>query len=223
MSRPGRLTTTSYAILGLLSVRSWTTYELARQMSRSLGRVWPRAQSKIYEEPKKLVAQGLARASDERVGERRRTRYTITPKGRRALAGWLAEPGAGPVLESEQLVKVLFAHQGTRADTLATLAAARAWAAEQNADNLSAGRAYAAGEGEFQPHAAQNMLAGAFLTELYRMVAEWSDWATGLVETWPDDPSEAVADLDALAAVVRRAAWSEELADGPPPGHPPTS
>ena len=30
------LTTTSYAILGLLALRSWTTYELAKQMQRTL-------------------------------------------------------------------------------------------------------------------------------------------------------------------------------------------
>ncbi len=120
MSRLSRLSTTSYAVLGLLSLRSWTTYELAQQMGRSLDRIWPRAESKVYEEPKKLVEHGLARAKVEQVGQRPRTRYTITAKGRRALAAWLAEPGAGPVLESEQLVKVLFAHQGTRSDTLAT-------------------------------------------------------------------------------------------------------
>jgi DNA-binding PadR family transcriptional regulator len=99
------LTTTSYAILGLLAIQPWSTYELAQQMERSLGRVWPRAQSKLYEEPKKLVAHGLAKASVEQVGQRPRTRYAITPKGRRALATWLREPGAGPVLEFEQLLK----------------------------------------------------------------------------------------------------------------------
>ena len=80
------LTPTSYAILGLLAVKPWTTYELAQQMDRALGRFWPRAESKLYEEPKKLVAHGLARASSETVGKRRRTVYTITAKGRRALA-----------------------------------------------------------------------------------------------------------------------------------------
>jgi hypothetical protein len=33
-----RLTTTSYALLGLLAVQPWSTYELTRQMDRSLGR-----------------------------------------------------------------------------------------------------------------------------------------------------------------------------------------
>jgi PadR family transcriptional regulator, regulatory protein AphA len=209
VSRAGRLTTTSYALLGLLSLRSWTTYELAQQMGRSLNRIWPRAESKLYEEPKKLVEHGLARARSEQVGQRPRTRYAITPKGRRALRRWLAQPGEGPVLEAEQLLQLLFAHQGTRVDALATLAAARAWAEKQNEDNLVAGRAYLAGEGEFQRHAAQNMLVGAFLTELYRMVAQWSDWATALVEQWPDDPGAAVPDREAVARVVRRAEWSE--------------
>src|SRR5262245_24409070 len=93
------LTSTSYAILGLLAIKPWTTYELAQQMERALGQFWPRAESRLYEEPKKLVAHGLARASAEMVGQRRRTIYTITPKGRRALAKWVPTPGEGPVIE----------------------------------------------------------------------------------------------------------------------------
>jgi PadR family transcriptional regulator, regulatory protein AphA len=207
MSRAGRLTTTSYAILGLLSLRSWTTYELTRQMSRSLNRVWPRAESKVYEEPKKLAVLGLARARPETVGDRPRTRYSITAKGRRELAGWLREPGRGPVLESEQLLKVLFAHAGTREDTLATLAAARGWAVEQNEGNVAAAQAYVAGEGPFQEYVAQNMLVGRFLTDYYRLVAEWADWATEQVERWPDDPAEAAPDEAALAEALRAATW----------------
>src|SRR6187397_3073393 len=102
------LTTTSYAILGLLAIKPWTTHELVQQVDRSLRRLWPRAQSKLYEEPKKLVAHGYARAEDDSIGRRRRTRYTITPTGRRALAAWVAEPGGGPVLEFEQLLKISF-------------------------------------------------------------------------------------------------------------------
>jgi PadR family transcriptional regulator, regulatory protein AphA len=207
MSSAGRLTTTSYAVLGLLAIQRWSTYELTRQMDRSLGRVWPRAASKLYEEPKKLVAHGLATSRQERVGKRPRTVYAITDAGRDALAEWLSKPSAGPVLESEQLLKVFFADQGTRDDALATVADARAWAEERNADNLDVGRAYLAGEGTFQERLATNMIAGRFLTDFYRMVAEWADWATEQIQQWPDDPRRAAPDMEAVRETVRRAAW----------------
>ena len=209
MSSSPRLTTTSYAVLSLLAVRPMSTYELAQQMRHSFGRFWPRAQSKLYEEPKKLVDHGLATARKERVGDRPRTVYRITAEGRRALADWMAEPAAGPSLEFEGLLKVSFAEHGTRDDALAHLAAVRAWAVERNEENLATGRAYLAGEGEFQARVAQNMLGGSFLTEYYRMVAEWADWATALVERWPDDPARAAVDEEAFARVVERAGWSE--------------
>src|SRR3954469_4801336 len=101
MSTTAALTPTSYAILGLLAIRPWTTYELAKQMDRTLNRFWPRARSKLYEEPKKLVAQGLAEAASGANGRRPRTIYPITPAGRRALAAWLATDSAEPVFESE--------------------------------------------------------------------------------------------------------------------------
>src|SRR5215472_10336383 len=101
MSTPP-LTTTSYAVLGLLAIKPWSSYELTQQMDRSLGRVWPRAVSKLYEEPKKLAAHGLAHSTAERNGRRTRTVYAITADGRAALADWLADPGEGPALESEQ-------------------------------------------------------------------------------------------------------------------------
>jgi DNA-binding PadR family transcriptional regulator len=207
MSSPGKLTTTSYAILSLLALRPWSTFELTKQMDRSLGRVWPRAASKLYEEPKKLVAHGLAQAEEDTVGRRARTVYSITGAGRRALAAWLAEPGAGPVLEFEGLLKVFFAEHGTRADALASLAAARRWAEERNRENLAAAEAYATGAGPFQERVAQTQLGGRFLTDFYAMVASWADWATALVEQWPDDPAQAEPDRAEMAETLRRATW----------------
>lgn len=207
MSSP-RLTGTTYAVLGLLAVQPWSTYELTRQMDRTLGRVWPRAQSKLYEEPKKLVALGLATAEVEPVGKRPRTVYSITEAGRAALADWLGEPGAGPVLEFEQLVKLSFAEHGTRDDALRTVAAARTWARERNEENLAAARAYADGEGPFQYRVAQGMLAGAFFTDFYAMVARWADWADDQIRRWPDDLGDAVAEPADLAEIAQRASWS---------------
>ncbi|GGQ33620.1 hypothetical protein GCM10010215_66950 [Streptomyces virginiae] len=211
MSTTPTLTTTSYAVLGLLAVRRWSTYELAQQMDRSLGRIWPRAQSKIYEEPKKLVRLGLAEASRQAVGRRPRTVYGITPDGRQALASWLHVPGTGPALESEQLLQIFFADSGTRTDTLATLRAARAWADERNEDNLAAIEAYRAGTGPFPERTAQTMLVGGFLTEYYRLVASWAEWAAGIVEGWPEDPRAAQAPPTEMQRIDRRAHWPEQF------------
>jgi PadR family transcriptional regulator AphA len=208
MAKSSTLTTTSYALLGLLAVKPWSTYELTKQMDRSLGRIWPRATSKLYEEPKKLVELGLARTTTEQVGKRVRTVYAITPKGRRALTAWLQEPGAGPVLEFEQLLKVFLADHGSTESTLATLAATRNWAAERNEANLAAGRAQLAGTAPFQDRGAQTVLVGRFLTDFYKMVADWADWSSEQVRTWPDDPTQAVADPAAVRETVQRAEWS---------------
>jgi DNA-binding PadR family transcriptional regulator len=208
MSSAPPMTTTSYAILGLLAVRPWTTHELVQQVDRSLRRIWPRAQSKLYEEPKKLVAHGYARATDDAVGRRRRTRYTITAKGRRALGAWLEQPGDGPVLECEQLVKIHFADSGTKADVVANLEAARAWVLAQNEENLAAARAYLHGEGAFPERAALNQLPGRFLTELYATVARWVVWATEVVDGWPDDVRDAPFDV---AAAEEGVALAEQI------------
>jgi PadR family transcriptional regulator, regulatory protein AphA len=202
----GTLTTTSYAILGLLAIRPWTSYELTRQMDRSLGRMWPRAQSKLYEEPKKLVAHGLASAAEERVSRRSRTVYAITEEGRQALATWLRAPGAGPVLEFEQLLKIFFSENGTKADALATLAATRAWAQAQSAESLAIGREYLKGQGPFPQRLAQLDLTARFLTDFYAMVGDWARWAAGIIEAWPDDPRQARPDRALAEDVVRRAA-----------------
>lgn len=191
MSSAPTMTTTSYAILGLLAVKPWTTHELVLQVDRSMRRIWPRAQSKLYEEPKKLVAHGFARAADDSVGRRRRTRYTITAKGRRALAAWLQQPGDGPVLEFEQLLKITFSDSGTKADIIANLDATRAWVLDQNEENLATGRAYLEGRGLFPQRAALNQLGGRFLTEFYVTVARWVEWASDIVKDWPDDVLEA--------------------------------
>jgi len=199
------MTTTSYAILGLLAVKPWTTHELVQQVDRSLRRIWPRAQSKLYEEPKKLVAHGYARATDDSVGRRRRTRYTITMKGRRALAVWLQQPGEGPILECEQLLKIHFADSGTTSDIVTNLEAMRTWLLEQNEENLATALAYLDGRSAFPERAAINQLVGTFLTSYYVTVAEWVDWASRVVDTWPDNPADAPFNVEVAEEGVRRA------------------
>jgi len=204
MSTPAELTTTSYAILGLLAIKPWTTYELAKQMNRAVGRFWPRTRSKLYEEPKKLVALGLAHAASEKVGQRPRTVYSITPKGRRALAGWVPQKGEGPVLEFEQLLKVFFAEHASRDDLLTTLASVREWTDDQALSAAGIPRGYLDGEGPFPERLPWLILVGRFLGDFTAMVEQWAEWASGVVEAWPDDIRSAQPDLATLEKMTRR-------------------
>ena len=119
------LTTTSYAILGLLAIQPWATYDLAKLMRRSLHFFWPRAESNLYAEPKRLVEAGLAEVHEEWNGDRRRTVYSITDRGREALGTWLASQPAAPRLESEPHLRLLFANYGAKDDLLGTIAGSR--------------------------------------------------------------------------------------------------
>lgn len=203
MSTPN-LTSTSFAILGFLSLRPWTTYELAEQMDRAVGQFWPRAKSKLYEEPKKLVASGLARSAQESTGKRKRTVYTITPAGRKALARWMKEPAAGPEIEFEAMLKVFFAEAGTKADLLATIAEVRASLVPrlEAAEGISA--QYLEGEGRFQSRLPWLVLAGRFLADFEEMVLDWAEWAESVVATWPDDITKATPDVETLRGMAER-------------------
>jgi PadR family transcriptional regulator AphA len=191
--------TTAYALLGLLSVRPCTTYELAQQVRRSLHWCWPRAERKLYDDPKRLAAAGLATATEEFTGRRRRTVYSITPRGRADLAAWLGTPSAEPSWENEALVKVFFADCGDLESLRGTLTRMGEDARARLAD---------LGEAESEPSALPHPRHLAALTLRLRQeheeaTARWADWALTQTESWPaaDDPGEwdAEAVIDRLA------------------------
>ena len=132
-------------------------------------------------------------------------------------AGWLQEPGDGPALEFEQLLKIHFADSGTKADILVNLEAARTWVLEQNRDSLAAARAYLAGQGSFPERAALNQLGGRFLTDFDFTVARWAQWATEIVDGWPDDVRDAPFDVAAAQQAVDLAESIEATVRSPGP------
>src|SRR5437879_6478216 len=96
--RVAELSFTSYAVLGLLSLRPWTAYEIELQARRSLNFVAPRARTALYAEPKKLVTRGLATATPERRGQRTVAVYEISDAGRDEFRSWFKTPAAFPQL-----------------------------------------------------------------------------------------------------------------------------
>jgi DNA-binding PadR family transcriptional regulator len=182
-----KLTTTSYLILGHLALREWSTYELAQQLKRSTRHYWPRAESKIYEEPKKLVAHGFATATREHTGRRPRTVYAITPGGREALRLWLDQAPEPPLLEFEGIVKVLFAEQGTKEQLLTTLRAIREQAQRTQAEHAELAQDLGQTGGPFPDRLHLNALVFQFMWEQTETILRWVSHAEKQVANWPED------------------------------------
>lgn len=180
------MSTTGYAILGLLAIRPWSSYALTKQIRRSLHYLWPRAESNVYAEAKRLVDAGLATTEEERNGKRVRTVYSITPDGQQALERWLGSESAPSRFESETLVKVFFGNVGTKAELLANLRrfADEAAAAQQfwkfPADE------YIHGTHPFPERVHVNALLFRWLWDQAETNRRWAEWAMQQVKTWPD-------------------------------------
>ena len=190
-SRP-ELTTTSYAVLSLLSLQPWTTYELAQQMKRSLHWFWPRAESKLYQEPKKLVAHGFARSKRRYNGRRPSTIYTITAAGRRALADWVRQPGnPAPVLEFEAIVRVLSAQNGGADDLRRILQAVLDHTQELVDFGERQGLEIATGGGPFPDRTHIIALVHGFMDIYVDAVRRWAMWALDETRDWNDTAPDA--------------------------------
>jgi DNA-binding PadR family transcriptional regulator len=153
-------------------------------MRLSMHYMWPRAESNVYAEPRRLVEAGLAEAREEWNGQRRRTIYSITEAGRTALEEWIASPSARQRYESEALVKVLFAENGTRDDLLASIRAIGEDAVEVMRHFLEIADRYAAGEGAYPSRFGLAGLAARLLMEQQAATLRWATWAEQVVAGW---------------------------------------
>ena len=112
------LTTTSYALLGLLafdaetSEHGLTGYELKQRADFTLRFYWTSpAMSQIYAEVARLSRAGLVESIASQQGRRLTRRYKITPSGMTSLRTWLttSEPEF-PVLKHPVVLRLLMGH-----------------------------------------------------------------------------------------------------------------
>jgi len=213
------LPTTSFAILGMLSLRPWTAYELTRQLRRSLDLCWPKAESVLYDEPKRLVRLGLATSRQEPAGRRSRTVYEITGAGRAALADWLATRPAPPRFESEPLLRILYADQGSKQDALRAVAALRDWTTDQATGFLGQASGYLDDGGPFPDRLHIIALFGGYYLDLLEATRRWTERAEAKIGSWPRTDglgmtAETRERLEDLAARLRRLAAVDAEGEG---------
>lgn len=185
------LTSTSYAILGHLAMQPWTMYDLAAQMRRNVHYFFPRAESQVYAEPKKLVDLGLATAEQEQTGKRARTVYKITEAGREELRRWLAEPiSKGPLLEFEGLMRVFLSPIGEKADLERTLQLVR----DDVSGLLTLGERicdeYTEGQAPFQRYVLVRSMVHDFLYAFAELVDGWAERSLDRMEQWESQTPE---------------------------------
>jgi PadR family transcriptional regulator, regulatory protein AphA len=170
-----QLTTTSYAVLAQVAVHPWSTYELAQQRVRYFRYVWPRAESAIYREVKRLSSMGLLHGKKEHVGKRARTVYSITEKGREALREWLATP-----------VSLFVAPMGTKQQIVATLDQVRDDVREMLRFSGAVKQEFLDGIAVTQDQVYIRALAVDFFISLLNTVEAWTERTLAEIESWDD-------------------------------------
>lgn len=186
-----RLTTTSYAVLAQVAVRPWSSYELAQQRVRYFRYVWPRAESAIYREAKRLDSMGLIEGKKEYTGKRARTIYSITEDGKKALREWLGTPVSPFSMDFEAILRVFIAPLGTKDELLGTLKQVHADSQEMLRFAGEVKQEFIDGINVTQDQVYIRALAVDFFISLLRTVEAWARRTIAEVETWDDlEPSE---------------------------------
>lgn len=101
-----------YAILGLLSGRPMTGYEIKKLFAGSPVLYWSGNNNQIYTTLVRLHAAGLvSREIEPQEDKPARKIYTITPEGQAALKQWLLSEPSPPQLRNPFLIQLAWADQ----------------------------------------------------------------------------------------------------------------
>jgi PadR family transcriptional regulator, regulatory protein AphA len=181
-----QLTTTSYAVLAQVAVHPWSPYELAQQRVRYFRYVWPRAESAIYREVKRLSSMGLLSGRTDYVGRRARTVYSITAKGRKALRAWLDTPVSPFAMDFEAMIRLFIAPLGTKEQIVTTLEQVRRDAQEMLAFGGAVKQEFLDGVAITQDQVYIRALAVDFFISLLNTVEGWADRTLEEIGSWDD-------------------------------------
>jgi DNA-binding PadR family transcriptional regulator len=186
-----RLSDTSHAILGLLSIAPMSGYDLFGAVDRSVSRFWPISKSQVYSELAKLEPVGLIEGVDiaqDRLPDKRI--FRLTEAGETALDDWLDHADLGdPQLRAPFLLKMFFGHRRAPKDTARLLDDVRA-AAELDVGDYS----------EFvellraaDPDSVYAQVVVLFEVRMAQAVAAWAAEARELLpqDTYQIDPRRA--------------------------------
>jgi len=98
-----------YSILGMLSYKPMSVYEIKKEIKQSIKFFWSESDGQLYPTIKQLLAQGLIESIEtEQVNQRSKAVYKLTPAGKHALLLWLEETPEPCQPRNELLFKTFF-------------------------------------------------------------------------------------------------------------------
>jgi len=113
---------TWFAILGLLAWKPMSGYDIKKLIEVGLSYFWHESYGSLYPTLDRLVAEGLARRTEQRRhGRRTRHAYSITAKGRREVSAWLHEPTDLPRTRNELQLKFFLCSRRPLAESIRLL------------------------------------------------------------------------------------------------------
>jgi DNA-binding PadR family transcriptional regulator len=180
-----RLTSMSYVVLALLARRPTSAYDLTQDIKTSMSQCMPRSSTLLYKEPKNLVAHGLAEVETQMKGRQKRAVYSITDKGRAALAQWFTETPAPPIFESEAVVRLVLGSVGTREDLMAALASLEEQVQALTRSNLAGFAGWFGRNPPTAEHLADLTLLSRLHVDMYALLTDWSRRARAEIAARP--------------------------------------
>lgn len=98
-----------YALLGMLSIRPMSGYDIKKFFDQSVGLIWNATHSQIYVQLDQMENDGLVeKRSIIQEGRPNKNLYRATDKGFRELQRWLAEPISAPDYKDEFMLRFFF-------------------------------------------------------------------------------------------------------------------
>lgn len=175
-----------FGILGILSQKPQTGYELKDSFNGSIGYFWNAKFQQIYQELARMEREAMVTAETvPQLGKPAKKVYSITREGEAALAAWLEKPPATYATRDELLLKLFCCQRMAPERALEHLETYRA-RHEERLEQYRAIEARFREAGWVTDEHVDEAALGPYLTLkrgiLYQeSTIEWCKWATALV------------------------------------------
>jgi PadR family transcriptional regulator AphA len=121
-----KINKTKYAILGVLSIKPGSGYDIKKFCDQSIAHFWNENFGHIYPVLKQMEEEGLiTKEAQQTKGKPPRNVYQITPEGKAELHNWLLLPVESQPVRSEFLLKLALGENVPKENIVANIEKAK--------------------------------------------------------------------------------------------------